>query len=130
VAAFSAFSMHLPIALGGDASADVPAVVAALTDGRAACVFDGVAPATGVRLVPAPGGRGLDLLLASPDLRPARFALLRDGAIVAERGADASGGAVAVPFDCGGGACPPGDYRVEGRFDGRPWIFTNPVRIE
>jgi hypothetical protein len=129
-AAFSAFSMHLPVGLEGDAAADVPAVVAALTDGRAACVFDGVAPATGVRLVPARGGRGIDLLLASPDLRPARFVLLRDGAILAERAADAPGGAAAVPFDCGGGACPPGDYRVEGTFGGRPWIFTNPLRIE
>jgi hypothetical protein len=129
-AAFAAFSMHLPIALSGDAGADVPAVVAALTDGRAACVFDGVAPATGVRLVPARAGQGLDLLVASPDLGPARFALLRDGELVAERAPDARGGAAVVPFACGGTACPPGDYRVEGTYGGRPWIFTNPVRIE
>jgi hypothetical protein len=127
-AAFAAFSMHLPIALTGDAAEDVPAVVAALTDGRAACVFDGVAPASGVRLAPA--GEGVDLRVASPDLRAARFALLRDGEIVAERAPEARGGAAVVSFDCGGTACPPGDYRVEGTFDGRPWIFTNPVRIE
>jgi hypothetical protein len=129
-AAFAAFSMHLPIALTGDAAADVPAVVGALVDGRAACVFDGVAPATGVRLAPARGGKGLDLRVASPDLRPARFALLRDGELVAEGAPDARAGEAVVPFDCGGTACLPGDYRVEGTFDGRPWIFTNPVRIE
>jgi hypothetical protein len=128
--AFAAFSMHLPIALSGETGADVAAVVAALTDGRAACVFDGVAPATGVRLGPARAGSGLDLLLASPDLRPARFALLRDGVLVAEGAPAARGGEAVVSFACGGARCPPGDYRVEGTYGGRPWIFTNPVRIE
>jgi PHP domain len=126
-AAFSAFSMHLPLALSGDAAADVRAVVAALTDGSAACVFDGVAPATGVRLSRA--GRGLELRVEAPDLRPARFTLLRDGVPVDARPAPAPWGAAVVTFECGGG-CPPGDYRVEGRWDGRPWIFTNPVAIE
>jgi hypothetical protein len=129
-AAFEAFSMHLPVTLGGDVARDVRAVTAALTDGRATCVFDGVAPAGAVRLVVARGGRGFDLHLEAPDLSLARFTLLRDGAVMAHRTPAATAGAAIIPFDCGGGACPPGDYRVEGRWDGRPWIFTNPVGIE
>lgn len=127
-AAFEAFSMHLPITLSGDAAADARAIVAALTDGRAVCIFDGVAPAAAVRLVPARGGKGLDLLVEAPDVRPARFTLLRDGAPVAHR--SAAEGAAVIPFDCEGARCPPGDYRVEATWDGRPWIFTNPVSIE
>jgi hypothetical protein len=42
-AAFEAFSMHVPVALSGDAAADARAVEAALLDGRAACVFVAVA---------------------------------------------------------------------------------------
>jgi len=129
-AAFEAFSMHLPIALSGDAGADVRSVTAALTDGRAVCVFDGVAPASEVRLVRARGRRGFDLHLDAPDLSLARFTLLRDGDVVAQRTPAAGAGAAVIPFDCEGGVCPPGDYRVEGRWDGRPWIFTNPVGIE
>jgi hypothetical protein len=129
-AAFSAFSMHLPIAFTGDGAADARAVVAALTDGSAACVFDGVAPAGGVRLAAAREGRELELRVAAPELRPARFTLLRDGAPVAERAPAAAAGPAVIAFDCGGDRCPPGDYRVEGRWDGRPWIFTNPVGIE
>jgi hypothetical protein len=128
-AAFSAFSMHLPVAFSGDAAADARAVIAALTDGSAACVLDGVAPARGVRLAPAREGRGLELRVEGPDLRPARFTLLRDGVPVETRPAPASSGAAVVTFGCGGG-CPPGDYRAEGHWDGRPWIFTNPVAIE
>src|SRR6266545_7330041 len=129
-AAFEAFSMHLPIALSGDAGADVRSVTAALTDGRAVCVIDGVAPASEVRLVRARGRRGFDLHLDAPDLSLARFTLLRDGDVVAQRTPAAGAGAAVIPFDCDGGTCPPGDYRVEGRWDGRPWIFTNPVGIE
>jgi hypothetical protein len=130
-AAFGAFSMHLPISLSGDAAADVRAVVGALTDGSAACVFDAVAPAGAIRLVAARGGRGLDLLLEAPDLAPARFTLLRDGARVAEGVAvAASPGASVVSFECEGARCAPGQYRVEATFGGRDWIFTNPVGIE
>ncbi len=128
--AFAAFSMHVPVALTGDAAVDVPAVVAALTDGRAACVFDAVAPAEGVTLAPARGGRGLDLRLEAPDLAPARFTLLRDGAPVAEGVPTARSGAAVVPFDCAGARCAPGNYRVEATWRGRAWIFTNPVCIE
>jgi len=128
--AFEAFSMHLPIALSGDGDADAGRVVAALDDGRAVCVMDAVAPASGIRLVAARGGKGLDLLLEAPDLRPARFTLLRDGAPVAQRTATAAAGAAVVAFDCEGARCPSGDYRVEATWDGRPWIFTNPARIE
>jgi hypothetical protein len=35
-----------------------------------------------------------------------------------------------IPLPCGAEGCAPGDYRVEGTWDGRPWIFTNPVTIE
>jgi hypothetical protein len=128
-AAFGAFSMHLPIALSGDASADARAVVAALTDGTAACVLDAVAPAARVRLAPA-GGKRIDLLLEAPDLGPARFTLLRDGVPLAARPAPVRSGEAVVSFDCEGARCARGDYRVEGTFGGRPWIFTNPVRIE
>jgi hypothetical protein len=33
---------------------------------------------------------------------------------------------------CGAGAprCEPGSWRAEARVGGRPWIFTNPARIE
>jgi hypothetical protein len=130
-AAFRAFSMHLPLVPSGDGAADARAVAAALVDGSAACVFDGVAPAAGVRLEPASGGTGLELRIDAPDLRPARFSLVRDGTRVAERTAPVPGGRAVVAFPCGGaGRCPPGDYRVEGTFDGRAWIFTNPLRIE
>ncbi len=129
-ASFEAFSMHLPVTLSGDPEADARAVVAALTDGRATCVLDAVAPAGGIRLVPAREGRGLDFLVEAPDLRPASFTLLRDGAPVAQRAPAVASGAVVIPFDCEGPRCPPGDYRVEGTWGGRPWIFTNPVGIE
>lgn len=132
-AAFAAFSMHLPVALRGDAAVDVPAVRAALAEGRGACVLDAVAPAGAVGL--APEGRTLVLSVDAPDLSRARFTLLRDGEPVAAAGplAPPAGGGPAVHrFDCGGGGggCPTGDYRVEGSWDGRPWIFTNPASME
>jgi hypothetical protein len=131
VSAFSAFSMHVPVALSGDGAADARAVVSALADGRAACVFDGVAPASGVALaaVSAAGGRAIELSLAAPDLSRAAFTLLRDGVRVATARPAPGAGPAKVRFDCGG-TCAPGDYRVEGVWDGRPWIFTNPMSIE
>ena len=136
--AFEAFSMHLPLTPSGDGAADARSVAAALLDGRAVCVFDGVAPASGVRLAAARDGRSIELELAAPDLSRARFALLRDGLVVAERAPAARAGAAVIPFGCPsgsagpstGGRCPPGAYRVEATWDGRPWIFTNPIRIE
>ncbi len=129
--AFSAFSMHVPVTFTGDGPADARAAVAALTDGRAACVFDGAAPASGVALAAAQGDRGtaVELSVASPDLSRASFTLLRDGARVATARPSPSAGSAKIRFDCGG-SCAPGDYRVEGSWDGRPWIFTNPMRIE
>jgi hypothetical protein len=128
-AAFQAFSMHLPVSLSGDAAADVRAVSAALLDGGAACVFDGVAPASSVRLARAAGSpAALELSLVAPDLAPARFTLYKDGTPAAE-GRAAGGGRAVVRFPCDGG-CGPGDYRVEGTWAGRPWIFTNPLRID
>lgn len=130
-AAFEAFSMHVPVALTGDAAADARAVSAALLDGRAACVMDGLAPAAAVSLARAPGARpALALSLEAPDLSRARFRLLRDGEPAGEAAPAARGGRAVIPFPCGAEGCVPGDYRAEGTWDGRPWIFTNPVTIE
>lgn len=123
-AAFEAFSMHVPVSPVGDGAADGRAVLAALLDGRATCVFDGVAPASGVRLSPDGDGT-LRLTAAGAPLQAGEARLLRDGAPagVAE---PAPGG---VRFRCPGG-CGPGTYRAEATHQGRPWIFTNPVVIE
>ncbi len=122
-AAFEAFSMHVPVTPSGDAAADGRAVLAALMDGRAACVFDGVAPAGRVRLAATLGGRlRLD---AEASLDGAEAVLWRGGAVVAT--AHAQQGALA--FDCAGG-CGPGIYRAVVRRGGRPWIFTNPAVVE
>jgi hypothetical protein len=130
-AAFEAFSMHVPVALSGDGAADARSVAAALLDGSAACVFDGVAPASSVRLARAAGEPlALELALAAPDLSRARFTLLRDGLPVARAAPAERAGTAAVRLACGEGSCPPGTYRVEGTWDGRPWIFTNPLAIE
>lgn len=130
-AAFGAFSMHLPVALSGDAAADAGAVKAALLDGSAACVFDGVAPASGIRFAAVPGGR-LRLALDAPDLSRAAFVLLRDGQPLGAPVPRPAGPAarLELELDCGAGRCAPGDYRVEATWGGRPWIFTNPVTIE
>lgn len=125
-AAFEAFSMHVPVAFSGDAEADTRAVLAALLDGRATCVFDAVAPAGGVALAEAEGGR-LELSVRVPRSTEARFRLLRDGATV-EEGAYAGAGVARLRF-CPSG-CPRGVYRVEGTVGGRPWIFTNPVAMK
>lgn len=126
-AAFEAFSMHLPLTLGGDAAADARGVVAALAGGTGACVFDGVAPGRLVRL-----GRGREpgTLEAEPaDLvRAATTVLVRDGAAVPHAVAAEPDPALAT-IRCEGG-CPAGTYRLELRREGRPWIFTNPVPIE
>ncbi len=122
-AAFEAFSMHVPVRPTGDAAADGKAVLAALFDGRAACVFDGVAPAARVRLAHATGAAMQ--LSADGSLDGAEARLWRAGAVVAS-GRGESG---AVRFDCAGG-CGPGIYRAVATRGGRPWIFTNPVVIE
>jgi hypothetical protein len=125
-AAFEAFSMHVALTPSGDAAVDGRAVVDRLLDGSAVCVFDGVAPASGVRVSLAPGGDRVRLQVSTPSLGPASFRLLHDGAPFGtfER---SPGGA---SFACGG-PCPRGVlYRVEGTWAGRPWIFTNPVWIE
>jgi len=123
-AAFEAFSMRVPVERSGDAGADAGAVTAALLDGSAACVFDGVAPAGHVRLS-RPDARTIALSLGAPPHPRARFSLVRDGRPAGALAPGADGAA----FRCDG-PCPRGDYRVEARVDGRPWIFTNPLRIE
>jgi predicted metal-dependent phosphoesterase TrpH len=144
-AAFRAFSMHVPVATTGDGAEDARRVAAALLDGRAACVLDGVAPASSVRLTRAADPGAIELALRAPDLSGARFTLLRDGAPVGPTSGaaassgpdarqDASSGAEAreavVRLPCGAPACAPGDYRVEATWAGRPWIFTNPLTID
>jgi len=122
-AAFEAFSMHVPVRPSGDGAADGKAVLAALMDGRATCVFDGVAPASGVRLARAPGG-GISLQ-ADADLGGVEALLWSGGAVVASgRG---EGGV--IRFDCAGG-CGPVIYRAVATRGGRPWLFTNPAVFE
>lgn len=125
-AAFEAFSMHVPVAPTGDAAVDAAAVTAALLDGRAACVSEGVAPAAQVALAPAPGG-ALALTLSAADRTGVVYALFRDGAPTGRFTPDSAG--EGGNFRCDG-PCPPGDYRAELWRGGRRWIFTNPVTIE
>jgi hypothetical protein len=128
VAAFEAFSMHLPVTLTGEARSDAARVLDALLDGRGTCVFDGVAPGWGARLVATGEGSGRALLLRAPG-EPAEVTVYRDGTRIATAGAT-SAGEYAI---CGAGAplpCEPGLWRAEARVGGRPWLFTNPVRIE
>ncbi len=124
-AAFEAFSMHLPFTPSGDAAADARAVVDGLLDGRAACVFDGVAPAWGVRLSLEPVGDRIRLSFGTLDPAPSAFRLLRDGTPAAPFEPGPGGGT----FSCGG-PCTGHAWRVEGTWGGRPWIFTNPLWIE
>jgi len=129
-AAFAAFSMHVPVAPSGDGAADGKAVLDALLDGRAACVFDGVAPAAQVALAPAGDGT-LRLSIATPAgeaVDPAEARLVQPGGGAAQpaRAEAAPGG---LRFSCPGG-CGPGTYRAEVTRGGRPWIFTNPVVVE
>jgi len=125
-AAFAAFSMHLPVSLTGDVAADTHAVVASLLDGRAVCVFDGVAPAGAVRFAPAAGG-ALDLTLETPARAGGRVRLLRDGREVEARALPASG---PVHLRLCRDGCGAGAFRVEATLDGRQWIFTNPVALK
>jgi hypothetical protein len=123
-AAFEAFTMRVPVARTGDPEADARAVTAALLDGSASCVVDAIAPASHVRLDAAPGGLSLSLDAAAP--AGTRFQVLRDGVPFGDLAPGPDGRRT---LRCQG-RCPPGDYRVEARVDGRPWIFTNPVAIE
>jgi hypothetical protein len=106
----------------GDGAADGQAVLAALLDGRATCVFDGVAPAAQVQLATDGGALRLS---ADALLGGAEGQLWRGGAVVGT--GHGEGGA--IRFECAGG-CGPGIYRAVVTRSGRPWIFTNPVVIE
>jgi len=126
-AAFEAFSMHVPVAPTGDGAADGRAVLAALLDGRAACVFDAVAPAFRVALARDADGT-MRLTAAAATIDPAEARLVRLGP-GAGREPRAESRADGLRFTCDGG-CGPGTYRAEVRRGGRPWILTNPVVVE
>jgi hypothetical protein len=143
-AAFEAFSMHLPVRLSGDAGRDEAAVVRAILDGRAACVFDGVAHAAGVRLDrTGPGRIGLSLEAAfGTDLtllarravhggQEPRVILFRDGVRAGEAAPVLADGHNALDLGrlCGG-ACGPGSYRAEVWLGGRVWILTNYASLD
>jgi hypothetical protein len=123
--AFEAFSMHVPVVPTGDGPRDVDQVRRALLDGSAWCVLDAVAPASAVRLSRAPSGDRIDLGIAATGPGRPTYQLFRDGAPVGTM-SSAPGGAT---WSCGG-PCPAGAWRVEGRRDGAPWLFTNPIWIE
>jgi hypothetical protein len=122
--AFEAFSMHVPVTLTGDAAVDVPRVLEGLLGRGAYCVFDGVWPAWGVRLSLPPERDRVELRVDDRSDPRARYTLYLDGAPL---GPPARAGGV-LSWRCDG-TCAPGAYRVEGRWDGRPWLFTNPVNL-
>jgi len=124
-AAFEAFSMHVPVTPTGEGAADASAVARALLDGSAWCVLDARGPASGIRLSVAPGGERIELKATVPPKARVAWHLFRDGAPVGTLSVVPGGWAWAC-----GRPCPAGAWRVEGRKDGQPWIFTNPVRIE
>ncbi len=124
-AAFEAFSTHVPVTPTGDPAADLAAVRRSLLDGSAVCVLDARAPVSGVRLSVAPSGDRIELRASIPPKTRVAWHLFRDGAPMGTLSASPP----AWGWNCGG-PCPRGAWRVEGRIDGEPWIFTNPVRIE
>jgi hypothetical protein len=129
-AAFEAFSMHVAPGepLSGEAPADARRVVDALLDGDATCVFDGVAAADGLSL--AREGRTLTFRARhGPNRRGDDVRVVHDGESRPARPVPSARPGV-VEWALCEGECPPGAYRVEARLGGRPWIFTNPVRIE
>jgi hypothetical protein len=128
-AAFRAVTMHVPVRPTGDAAADARAVTDALLDGSATCVLEARGPVARVRFT---GGKDAALDLDAPGgAADASARLIREGAVVAERPLALAPGPNHVPLAplCGG-ACPPGDYRIELWRAGAPWLFTNWVGIE
>jgi hypothetical protein len=126
LAAFEAFSMHVPVTPTGDAARDARAVLDALLGGRAICVFDAVAPGWTAALSREEGPGGEALVLRAPPVG-AEVRVFHDGKLVRAVPQDTAG-AVAL---CGAGAprCERGSWRAEARLEGRPWIFTNPAPI-
>ncbi len=128
-AAFAAVTMHVPVRPTGEAAADARAVSDALLDGSAVCVLEARGSVARVRFTGGEdAGLDLDVPAGAGDVT-AR--LVRDGAAVAERPLPLAPGRNHVPLAplCGG-ACAPGDYRLELWRDGAPWLFTNGVGIE
>lgn len=128
-AAFAAATMHVPVRPTGDGAADAKAVAEALLDGAAVCVLEARGAVVRVRFA---GGEGaaLDLGLAA-EVADASIRLVRDGHEVVTRPLPLRAGRNHVPLAplCGG-ACAPGDYRLELWRAGAPWLFTNGVGIE
>jgi hypothetical protein len=124
-AAFEAFSMHVPVTPTGNGPADVDAVRRALLDGSAFCALDAVAPVSQLSLALAPDGERIELKAKVPPKLRVAWHVFRDGAPMGTLASAPPGWA----WNCGG-PCPKGAWRVEGRIDGAPWIFTNPLRIE
>lgn len=128
-AAFAAATMHVPVRPTGDGAADAKAVAHALLDGSAVCVLEARGAVARVRFG---GGEGaaLELELAA-GAADASVRLVRDGEAVAERPLALRAGSNRVPLaQLCGGACAPGDYRLEVWRAGAPWLFTNGVGIE
>lgn len=122
----------LDAALTGDATRDVPAVLAALAGGRSYVALDALAPARGFSFrAEGPAGRatmgetiapsaGLRLKAGGPMPSGATLALLHDGREVAS-----SETALDVA------ATAPGVYRVQVRVPGWdvPWVISNPIFV-
>lgn len=128
-AAFAAVTMHVPVRPTGDGAADARAVADALLDGEAVCVLEGRGAVARVRFA---GGEGAALELELPaDAADASVRVVRDGREIAARALPLRAGPNRVPLAplCGG-ACAPGDYRLELWRAGAPWLFTNGVGIE
>lgn len=127
--AFEAVTMHVPVRPTGDGARDARAVAAALLDGSATCVLSARGSVSRLRFQGGPDP-ALEVELPAP-AADATLRLVRDGAVVADRSLPLHAGRTRVPLRplCAG-SCAPGEYRLELRRAGAPWIFTNPAAIE
>jgi len=111
---------------------DAARIVEAFSEGRAFLALDMLADARGFRFQGKAEGAPSEVLLMGDELPwngpvdltvrspvPARLRLLRDGRPVAE----VEGAGLEYR------AAEPGVYRVEAFFEGRPWVFTNPIYL-
>jgi len=108
---------------------DADRLIAALCQGRCFLALDLAADARGFRFEADLGGETLHMgdertwrgpaALAVRSPREADLVVLRNGEPVAR----ATGEALAHTAD------QPGVYRAEGRLEGRPWVYTNPIYL-